>query len=184
MSSEFIEGQAKGRIAENFIKTVLALSGYKVMDFGIENYNQEVIKLITTNYDSDSNKRLLSMPDFVVVDENTKESWLVEAKFRNLKEPFEYNKTEIPFKYSTMKRYLDYWKDATLVIVFNQTPFCICIDLKDVNWNVHFKGKFENKEGNLDELWNFSPNYQIINRKFPKVTEDKFKQALQLVGLK
>ena len=77
--NEWVESKAKERRSLNFVRTVLELSGYKVMDFGIENHNQEIINEIKTNYKPDTNKKLLSMPDYVVVDEDSKESWLVEV---------------------------------------------------------------------------------------------------------
>jgi hypothetical protein len=79
-NSEWIEAKAKETMGQNFVKTILGLSGYEVMNFGVENHNLEIIKLIKTNYNPKTNRRLLSMPDFVVVDEDTKESWLVEFK--------------------------------------------------------------------------------------------------------
>ena len=182
--SEWVESKAKERLGQNFVKTVLELSGYKVMDFGIENHNQELIKQIQTNYSPKTNRRLLSMPDFVVVDEKTKESWLVEVKHRNFKEYFDMRRTNITFKYAHMKDYLDFWKDAILILTLNVKPYCLCIDLDKINWNIHFKEKFKNKKGNLDEAWNFRGIYQLINDRFPKVTSENFKKALSLSGIR
>jgi len=49
-NKEWVESKAKERYSQNFVKTVLELSGYKVMNFGVENHNQEIITLISTNY--------------------------------------------------------------------------------------------------------------------------------------
>lgn len=183
MDKEWIGSKAKESIGENFVRTVLELSGYKVMKYGFEHHNQEIVKEIKTNYKSDTNRRLLSMPDLVVVDEETKESWLVEVKYRTFQE-FRMNENNIPFSYGRMKDYLDFWKEATLIFVFNSSPYCLCVDLDKVNWNYHFKKRFENNKGNLDELWNFSGEYELINKKFPKVTKENFTKALELCGLR
>jgi hypothetical protein len=181
---DWVESKAKERISQNFLKTLLELSGYKLMDFGIENHNQELISQIKTNYTPDTNRRLLSMPDYVVIDEDTKETWLVEAKYRNFEKSFDMRESNIPFKYSSMKDYLDFWKEATLVLVFNVSPYCLCVDLDKVNWNIHLKDKFENSKGNLDELWNFCGIYEVINKKFPKVTSENFKKTLHILGIR
>ena len=47
MDKDWIESKAKEDIGERFVRTILELSGYKVMKFGIENHNQEVIKEIS-----------------------------------------------------------------------------------------------------------------------------------------
>jgi hypothetical protein len=182
--TEWIESKAKERLSQNFVKTVLELSGYKVMDYGIENHNQEIIKQIKTNYSPDTNRRLLSMPDYVVVDEESKETWLVEVKYRSFKEYFDMKKSNIAFKYAHMKDYLDFWKDTTLILIFNVSPFCLCVDLDKINWNIHFKEKFKNNKGRLDERWNFCGIYQIINKKFPKVTSENFNKTLHLLGIR
>jgi hypothetical protein len=182
--TEWIESKAKERLSQNFVKTVLELSGYKVMDYGIENHNQEIIKQIKTNYSPDTNRRLLSMPDFVVVDEESKETWLVEAKYRGFKEYFDMKKSNIAFKYAHMKDYLDFWKDATLILTFDVSPYCLCVDFDKINWNIHFKEKFKNSKGKLDESWNFCGIYQIINKKFPKVTSDNFNKTLHILGIR
>jgi len=182
--TEWIESKAKERSSQNFVKTVLELSGYDVMNFGIENHNQEIIKEIKSNYSPDINRKLLSMPDFVVIDKGTKEAWLVEVKHRNFKQYFDMKKSNIAFKYRQMKDYLDFWKDGTLILTFNFEPFCLCVDFDKINWNIHFKGEFENSKGSLDESWNFCGIYQTINDKFPKVTPENFKKTLHILGIK
>lgn len=183
-NSEWVESKAKEGISQNFIKTVLELSGYKVMNFGIENHNQEIIKQVKTNYHADTNRKLLSMPDFVVVDNETKEAWLIEVKYRSFKRYFNMKKSNISFGYGDLKSYLEFWRDAILILVFNVTPFCLCVDFNKINWNIHFKGKFENNKGGFDELWNFSGIYQTINDRFPKVTHENFKRTLSILGIK
>lgn len=182
--SGWVEAKAKERMGQNIVKTILGLSGYKVMDFGIENHKQEIIDQVKTNYSPETNRRLLSMPDFVVIDEETKESWIVEVKHRTYKQYFDNKKSSISFKYGHMKSYLDFWKDAVMILTLNVEPYCLCIDLNKINWNIHFRGKFKNEKGKYDELWNFHGIYQGINEKFPKVTEENFKRALDVLGIK
>lgn len=177
-SEEWIMSKSYETNSHNFIKTALELAGYKVMKFGIENHNQDIIKSIKSSYSYENNRRLMSMPDFVVVDPETNETSLIEIKHRNFEQEFSMKDTEIAFKYSSIKSYVDFWKEATLILTFNVTPYCVCIDVNQINWNIHFKGKFMNAQGNKDELWNFAGIYQLLNVKFPKVTSEIFKKAL------
>jgi len=183
-NNEWVEAKAKERKSHNFLKTVLELSGYKVMNFGVENHNQEIVSQIKTNYTPETNRRLMSMPDYVIIDEETKKTWLVELKYRTFKEKFDMKENDIAFKYRDIKTYLDLWKDITLILVLNVSPYCLCVDVNKINWNIHFKEKFKNHKGNLDELWNFSGIYEIINKKFPKVTQENFKKTLSILGIK
>ncbi|MFA4960248.1 MAG: hypothetical protein WC548_01145 [Candidatus Pacearchaeota archaeon] len=183
-NQDWVESKAKERISQNFLKTVLELSGYKVMNFGVENHNQDIISQIKTNYAPETNKRLMSMPDYVVMDEETKETWLVEVKYRSFNDQFNMKDDVLAFKYGDIKDYLDFWRDATLILVFNVSPYCLCVDVNKINWNVHFKEKFKNTKGNFDELWNFSGLYELINKKFPKVTHENFRRTLNILGIK
>lgn len=182
-NNDWVEGKAKERISHNFVKTILEMSGYKVMNFGVENHNQDIVSQIKTNYTPDTNRRLMSMPDYVVIDEDTKETWLVEVKYRTFNQAFDMKETNISFKYRHMKDYIDFWKDATLILILNVSPYCLCVDFDKINWNIHFKEKYNNN-GNHYELWNFCGIYNLINNKFPKVTPENFKRTLQLLGIK
>jgi len=123
------------------------------------------------------------MPDFVVIDEDTKKSWLVEVKYRSFKKYFNARKTNIAFKYGHLKDYLDLWKEAILIFNFNVNPFCLCVDLAKVNWNIHFKKIFENGAGKLEEAWNFYGIYRFIYERFPRVTKDNLEKTLHILNI-
>lgn len=177
------ESKIKGNLGEEFIKSILELSGYKVMKFGIENHNQKIIQEIAGNYKLNTNRKLLSMPDLVVVDPESKESWLLEIKFRTFNEKFKMNSDEdnnLKFSYGNIKDYIDFWKDTSLILVFDVEPYCLCVDVNKIDWKYHLKGKFENNKGNFDELWNFAGEYKKIYEKFPRVTVEIFNRVLKL----
>jgi hypothetical protein len=174
------ESKAKERVGQNFVKSILELSGYKVMNYGIENHNMQVIRMIKGNYSSKTNQRLMCMPDYVVVDPQTQEAKLVEVKYRQLPKYFNWKKSNFMFKYRTIYNYLEYWKDLTLIFALNVKPFCICVHMDDIDWNIHFKGKHENQQGHLDEIWNFTGLYKLINEVFPMVTNECFTKAKEI----
>jgi len=177
-NEEWVEAKSKETYGHNFLRSVLNLSGYKVMNFGIENHNQQLIKEIAANYAHDTNKRLLSMPDFVVIDNETKECTLVEVKFRTMEQ-----KASCIFRYGLIKQYIDYWIDCTLIMVLTQEPYCMCIDVKDIDWNRHFVKKDYIKNNRVIEIWNFEKIWKPIQGKFPKVTEEHVKKAVQMSGI-
>lgn len=183
IDEDFILSKSEEVKSHNFIKTVLELSGYNVMKFGIENHNQDILKKIRSNYSTETNRRLMSMPDFVVVDPESNEAFIIEVKHRNFNEFFNKKSSNFSLGYRKMKDYLDFWKEGILIFTMNVEPYCICIDLKDVNWNIHLKEKREISPGNVMELWNFCGIYHEIKEKFPRITNDHFSSAITLSGI-
>jgi len=183
MDEQWSEHKSKERQSQNFVKTVLELSGYKIMDYGIETHNMDIVKEIKKTYKTKTNNRLLSMPDYVVVDPDTKEAELIEVKYRS-QEYFNWKKTTFLFGYRNISNYIDYWIDATLIIVMEVKPYCLCVRVRDIDWNYHFKEKKETSKGIHDEVWNFSGIYRIINEVFPRITDKYFMKALYLSKLK
>jgi len=157
--TKWVEQKAKERQSQNFVKTVLELSGYKVMDYGIETHNMDIVK------------------------DNTKEAELIEVKYRS-QEYFNWKKTTFLFGYKDISNLINYWIDATLIIVMEVKPYCLCISVRDIDWNFHFKEKKEISKGILDEVWNFSGIYRIINEVFPRITDKYFMKALYLSKLR
>ena len=174
-SFEWYKGKAKERLGRDFIKSVLEHE-YLVMDYGIETHNQSIVKKISGCYETDTNKRLMRMPDFVIVDKNTKYAELVEVKFRSFPEYFSYDKSEFMFRYRTMKEYLNYWSDMTMILTMSVEPYCLCIRLCDVDWNKHYMGKKEIKTGYPDDVWKFKGIYHLLKDVFPKINDTIFEE--------
>ncbi len=181
--NQWFESKAKERQSLNFVKTLFEMSGYKVMSFGIENHNREIIREITGNYVPETNRKLLSMPDYVVVDPETKESRLIEVKHRNYNNYFDMKRSNVIFGNGSIKDYLDFWSNATLVLTFNVSPYCLCVDFEDINWNLHFKRRFRRGNGKMLEYWNFYGVYQDVTERFPKVTAETFEKTLRVLGI-
>lgn len=179
----WIESKSKERTSQNFVKTVLELAGYKVMDYGIEHHNIDIVKEIKTSYKTKTNVRLLSMPDFVVINPDTKESELVEIKFRTV-DQFDWKNSTFLFGYRSISNLIEYWKDATLVIVMDVKPYCLCVRVSEIDWNLHFRKKVETGKGLHDEVWNFSGIYRFINKVFTRITDENFSKALDLSHLR
>lgn len=177
------ESKAKERQSQNFVKTALDLSGYKIMDYGVENHCMDIVKEIKGSYKTQTNNRILSMPDYVVIDPDTKKAELVEVKYRT-QEFFNWKKSTFLFSFRNIKKYIDYWIDATIIIVMDVKPFCVCIRVRDIDWAKHLIGKRETSKGVYDEVWNFSGKYHIFNDLFPRITDKYFMKALHLSGIR
>lgn len=179
------EGKAKESVGHAFLKNLLDFSGYKIMNFGIENHNQEIIEQIAGNYNFQTNKKLLALPDFVVIDPETKESWIVEVKYMNLNGLFAETNTNIALHNSKVANYKEFWKEATLVIVLNKEPYCLCVDVDKIDGNKHHKYNIVDPETKKIKFgsWNFEGIYIPITEKFPKVTQEKIKKTLGIVHL-
>ena len=182
-NGEWAESKSKERQSQNFVKTALELSGYKVMDYGIENHNMDIVKEIRGSYVSKTNHRIFSMPDFVVIEPETKKTELLEVKFRTI-DYFNWKKTTFLFGYRNIKDYIDYWIDATIVIVMEVKPYCLCVRVSDIDWNNNFKEKLEMKNGSIAEVWNFTGKYKLFNDIFPLITNKHFMKALHLSKIK
>jgi hypothetical protein len=179
-SQAFIDGKNKEEVAISFLSGVLKRSGYEVMKYGIENHNQEIIGKLRGKVDFETNKRLLTMPDLVVFDNETNEAWLVEVKckFSDKLTYFQKN-LSMAMTYHHLKNYIEYWNDTTIIFVFKFPPYFKCVDVKDIDWNRHFieKKQFKNSK-TTDEIWNFYDIYKDLTDKFPKVTSETIKHAL------
>ena len=181
---EWQENKAKARFGQDFVKTILEYAGYKVMNYGIENHNKDIIREISGNYSSETNIRLMCMPDLVVVDPITKIAELIEVKYKKHNGYFNEYNSDFWFKYSRIKNYIQYWNDATIIIVMNVEPFCLCIRMRDIDWCKHLIEKKEgNRKGYTDEIWNFRGIYRRIDEIFSKVKDYHLQKALDIFNL-
>jgi len=158
------EYKAIERKGKHFIKSVLELSGHNVFDYGIEKQNLSMASKLKMNYKCSTNRRLLSTPDFLILDKTSQNSRLVEVKFRSLK-IFMPKTTNFTFRYGLIKDYLEFWSDALLAITFPVKPYCLCVRISDINWNIHSRGKV-NYEGKMLEAWNFNGIMRVLNDEF------------------
>ena len=79
---QFFESLASGEQGQNYIKTILQQSGYTVIPYGVENHIIELKRELRGAFQTDSQKRLHLMPDYVIIDPDTKQVWLIEIKNR------------------------------------------------------------------------------------------------------
>jgi len=170
-SKNFIQNKYKGDKAELDIKHILESSGYKVRKFGIEQNYQKIIDMIKFNRESDSNRRLLHSPDFVVVDPENNEAKFVEVKIKTNITYFNEEKTKIWFNRGAIEDYSKLWGEVIIVVVISGSPWVLCVNTKDIDQRKHLVEVGKDGEGKLIEKWKFKGVYKEISDVFPKVNK-------------
>lgn len=74
-------GMIKGKIAETLIQELFLSLDYNVFQYGIEHTVPGIMQLLK-NVSSDVANQIRRMPDFVIQDKKTKNTFFVEVKFR------------------------------------------------------------------------------------------------------
>jgi len=170
-SKNFIQNKYKGDKAELDIKHILESSGYKVRKFGIEQNYQKIIDMIKFNRESDSNRRLLHSPDFVVVDPENNEAKFVEVKIKTNITYFNEEKTKIWFNRGAIEDYSKLWGEVIIVVVISGSPWVLCVNTNDIDQRKHLVEVGKDGEGKLIEKWKFKEVYKEISDVFPKVNK-------------
>jgi|SRR3989338_693902 len=170
-SPEFVDNKISSDKAVSFVRHILQRSGYKVINFGIETHSEEIKRYIRGNYETAALKKLHTMPDLVVIEEDTGNAMLVEVKYKKRLDP-------LTMKHNNMLETLMFWNEAIMLFVTNDHPYCQGIKLEDVSIGKHLttiKSGIDGKYG----VWNMSLIYKDIKDLFQKVTEKHFDAALE-----
>ncbi len=180
---KFYEDLATGEQGQNFIKTILSASGYTVIPYGIEHHIVELKKELKGLYNTGTQRRLHHMPDFVVIDPESKDVWLVEVKNKSIMTNY-LQETEIYLKYHNVKDIIDLWNDSVITITMPVEPYCICVAAKEIDWNIDYNGKAPGKfpgEAGQDK-WNFHRIQKPLHEVFPKVKPELLEKYANLIA--
>ena len=78
------QSRIKKELSEGIIRAILDDAGYRVIDSGIENLVRELACLSALEYAGlDYPKAMRALPDFVIMDREHKNKYLVEIKYRS-----------------------------------------------------------------------------------------------------
>ena len=134
--------------------------------------------LLKDNYSTNTNKLIKSLPDYLVIDKEKKEAFLVEVKFAGI-EYFEEEKTQFIFRLGVLENYLEFWKDAILILCFNTKPYCKCVRLRDIDVEKHIVFS-TTKFGSHINYWKFDGIYQDLHEMFPKIKPECIQEAIDI----
>jgi len=176
------ENKLIGEQAESVVKFLIeSIPGWKCIPYGIENHINELKNLLKENL-NETSKRIRSMPDFIAVNQETNEIFLIDVKYRSFvdrRNPYE---TLYGFGYGNIRDYLDFWKDMKLLIVHNHEPYFIVVNIKDIEWHKHFHNRqYRSSDGKMFEQWNFREIEKGIKDLFPDISEEIINSAISRI---
>lgn len=175
------EYKAIGNIAENIVEFLIeSTPNWRCIKYGIENHIEELKKLLKDNNQDAISRRIRSMPDFIAVNTKTNEILLIDVKFRSFLDNREPKTMLYGFGYGQIKDYLDFWDNASLVVVHNYAPYFFVINLKDVAWHKHFHSRLKTGD-TLIEQWNFAGIQKGIKDILPELPEGAIQKAIGMI---
>ena len=145
-----------GTQIEELIKLLLTESGYQVYDFAYE----RILPAICEKYRKEGIKstsaflRIRHSPDLLVYDDMTHELMLVEVKMRSVSSDM-----RVFIDRFNMMNYMEFWKDALLVIVVNSD-------------HVFYTQKIEQLKLSNEE-YNLSVEFQKIEEIFSRIGKEE-----------
>jgi hypothetical protein len=171
---EWKDKKLLGNVAEDVIEFLInSCPGWKCEKYGMENHIDSLKKDIRNNYDETS-LRIRTMPDFIAVNKEQKKVILIDVKYRSFIDERQPGKRLYQFHVGSIKDYLEYWKDVSLVVVHHRMPYFRVIHIKDIKWHRHL---YDRKEG----WWDFLPIEKDIKELFPGITEEAMEKAIKLI---
>jgi len=177
---EWIDNKVVGNIAESIVEGMISsIPGWECIKYGMENHIDRLKKTLRNNNKSEVSRKIRCMPDFIVVNEGTKEVLLLDVKYRSFirKNPGE---ALHGFGYGQIKDCLEFWPSTHFVIVHTQEPHISVVSVEDIKWHKHFHSR--TGEGkSLREQWNFAGISRGIKDLFPGLSEDSLKRAIDRI---
>ncbi len=170
----WLENKTIGEMAERAVKFLIdSMPGWKCIPYGMENHISELKQILKNNHKNGMSRKIRSMPDFIAVNSESKEVYLIDVKFRSINgKP---NGT-YGFSYNQIKDYLEFWNPSYLFIVQNTEPYFSIVSIADIKEDL-LKSTFRLK-GNVIERWDFSTIIKPVNSLFPHVNKDSFEKAV------
>ena len=168
----FYEAKVKGDHGEDIIKFLInSFTNWECIPFGVENHVGELKNKIRENYNPTA-VQIKKMPDFIVLNKETKEIFPLEVKWRSS------NDGNYIFNYLEVETYKEHWERTKLIFVIPYKPYFRCIELKDINNSMK---KEILVKGDHKYLWNFRNIEKNINDLFPELTDENILKAIQMI---
>jgi len=171
MDEEWNQNKAVGNIAENIVEMMInSMPDWKCMKFGVETHIKDIKDMVVGQTDP-LNIKIRKMPDFVVFNERTGETFFIEVKYRST-----LNKERYFFKY--LENYKEYWMGTKLIIVRPTKPHFVCINLEEINDSMR---EMEKSGEEWKASWNFGEIKKEIQNLFPELEASVLDDAIKLI---
>ena len=163
-----------GNNAEKIVEFLInSMPNWKCCQFGVETHIKD-IKDMVSGSENPISLKIRKMPDFVVFNEKTGETFFVEVKYSSNSEREGYL-----FKY--LENYNEYWNGTKLIIVRQNKPYFVWVSLEKVNNTMR---KMKQVMGEWKVSWDFGDIEQDIKTLFPDLTDEVIEQAIKMLPQK
>jgi hypothetical protein len=179
-NNSWAEKKAIGNLAESIVEFLINSSpNWKCIKFGVENHMEDLKKTVRDKLNPVT-KKIKSMPDFVVFNTKTGETFFVEAKYRGFIDKRKPGKTE--YKIDFLNEYLDNWKGTKLIVVHGHEPYFFVIDLNEVQQKMCRNEQVGQNDWNY--YWNFAEIQKSIKDLFPDLSDEAIQKAIEMIPKK
>ena len=111
------------------------------------------------------------MPDFIALNEKTKEAHLIEVKFRKFNNSGKYS-----FPY--LEDYETHWKGTKLILVLSEKPHFVYINLEKLEFTMREMKKTGEKS---EAIWDLKEVEQNIKNLFPDLNDKHIEEAIKMI---
>jgi len=168
------EQKLKGNVAENIVEFLInSCPDWKCEKYGMENHIDSLKKDIRENYD-DTSLRIRTMPDFIAINKKEKKVKIIDVKFRSYIDETKHGMRIYQFHVGSIKDYLEFWKDASLIVVHQRKPYFKVIHIDDIKWNMHL---VDREKG----FWNFKSIDKDLQELFPEISNETIEKAVKII---
>lgn len=172
----FIKNKVIGNNAESIIEFLInSMPNWKCIKFGVENHIMDLKQVVRKRINSIT-KKIKSMPDFVVFNEKTGETFFLEVKYRGFVNKKD-GKSE--YKLDFLNEYKDYWGGTKLLVVHGYEPYFFVIDLDEIKPNMCRKEQVGKNDWNY--YWNFAGIEKSLKDIFPELSDDIIQAAIKFI---
>jgi len=174
MDKNWNKNKLVGNSAENIIEFLIkSMPEWTCIEFGVESHTKD-IKNMAGEIVNPVTTKIRRMPDFVVFNEKARETFFVEVKYSTNSEGQGYL-----FKY--LESYNEYWGGTKLIIVRQNKPHFVWIDLKKIDNSMM---KMKKINGEWAESWEFGELEQDIKTLFPDLKDEDIDEAIKRIAPK
>ncbi len=172
MNEDWNENKLKGNIAENAVKYLInSMPDYKCVDFGVETHIEDIKDMVRKIKENPITIKIRKMPDFVVFNEKTEETFFIEVKYCT---PFDEK-----YIINYLEKYNEYWKGTKLIIVRQNKPHFLWVDLEKID--ISTMREIKEIKGKSKALWDFRGIEKDIKKVFLDLKDEAIMKAESIV---
>ena len=172
-AEDFYRNSLRGFNAKVLLEHLFKEAGYETYPFGYESLFSRITAGISRDgKQTDTLRRIRSMPDLLVLNDKKKIVHLVEAKFTGFTNINSYIQSK-----AKIDRYYKYWNDSILVVIVPAREYVYAQYVSKLKIPRKHYRKFEDLVYYFNLENEFVPIYQI----FPEITQEKINRVKNII---